>query len=115
MDKHRFRESLVGLPDSFKMLICERRILMIKRWNVRDGKSGRAVVRNEVRGEIGVPLELVAREEANDRADAKRIHFANPVVHLRLWNKRPTFASVSGPSAARQSIFDHPVEYRCHR
>jgi len=82
MNKHRLRKSLVGLPYLLKVLICERRCLMITRRNVRDGKSSRSVEGNQICGEIGVPLELVFCEEANDRPHTEQLYFINPIVHF---------------------------------
>jgi len=84
---------------------------MITRRNVRDGKSSRSVEGNQICGEIGVPLELVFCEEANDRPHAEQLYFINPMVHFSPWDRRCLLSDVSGSPTTYQFILDYPAEH----
>ena len=84
---------------------------MITGRHMRDAESGGTVVRDQISGEIGIPAELVFREEANDRPHPRNPHFANPAVHRRSWDRHTTFARVSGSPTTRQFIFEYPLDH----
>ena len=84
---------------------------MITCRNMRDVKSSRAVVRKQIGRKLGIQIELIVCEEANNRAHAQSVHLFNPFVHLVRSDMRSTLSLVSRPLTARQLVFNYPGEH----